>query len=91
VKTYYIDKFRLNRDHIQIKFEPFKNAFFSVSIMNKETLKSVSIPLLLEATDVLNSMKTLKDLKKNHYGSLESFGTVVAGAIYICMKFKKFN
>jgi hypothetical protein len=91
VKTYYIDKFRLNGENVQIKFEPFKDAFFKVSLMDKKAFKSVSIPLLLESIDVLNSIKTLKKLKRNHEGSLESFGMVVAGAISLCMKFKRFN
>jgi hypothetical protein len=91
MKTLYINRFKLNEDCIQIKFEPFNDIFFKVSIINKKTLESVSIPLLLEANDVLNSMKTLKKLKRNHDMSLKSFGMVVAGAICVCMKFKKFN
>ena len=91
MKTYYITKFRLNVDRVQIKFEPYNDVFFKVSIANKNTLEEVSIPLLLEAKDVLNSMLTLWKLKKSHDGSLESFGMIVAGAISLCMKFKKFN
>ena len=90
MKMLVINWFTVSGDPIEIKFELCGSIdLYKVSIINKISKETHSIPLLLERKDIKSSLLKLKKLQKKQSGSFKLFVQVVSGAFLISMKYKK--
>ena len=80
--------FKTNKGDTEVYFDKFKRTFYKPVI--KAPNKTVTLPLLLEVSDIKMTLKKLLDVKKikgiDHIYDYDLLTNIVAGASKISMK-----